>query len=147
MTSPRVASARVHSESTHVHVESDGPSVGELVGSVATDLSTLMRQELELAKAELSDEAKKAGKGAGMLGGAGYAAHMVSLLLTVALVLALGSFLPDAVAALIVAALWAVIAAVLFVRGRAALKSVNPKPEQTIESLKEDKQWASPRTR
>ena len=120
-------------------------SLGDLVGEVTQDLSTLMRQELELARAELGAEAKKAGKAAGLLGGAGYAGHMVALFASLALALALDAFMPLALAALIVAALWAVVGFVLYRKGRRELATVNPKPEHTIESIKEDVQWASPR--
>jgi len=126
-----------------------GSSVGELIGEVAADLSTLMRKEIELAKAELTTEAKKAGKGAGMLGGAGYAGHMLALFASLALSWAisdLGDF-SWGWGFLIVAAIWAVVAAVLYSKGREQMKRVNPKPEQTVETLKEDVQWAKNRTR
>jgi len=138
------------------HPDVEGTSVGQLIGDVTRDLSTLMRQELELAKAELKADANKAtgevkaqgakaGKGAGMLGGAGYGGHMVALFLSLALMWALGSAIPMGWAALIVAVLWGVIAAVLFVMGRkqlktidfSGLKNINPKPEQTVETLQQ----------
>lgn len=122
-------------------------SVGQLVGEAASDLSKLMRLELELAKAEIKEEAKKAGKGAGMLGVAGYAGHLLVLFLSLALMFALDSFMPIGWAALIVAVLWGVVAAVMYSRGRAQLKTVSPKPEQTIETLKEDAEWAKHPTR
>jgi uncharacterized membrane protein YqjE len=122
-------------------------SVGELVGEVARDLSTLMRQELELAKAEIKQEAARAGKGAGLLGGAGYTGHLFVLFLSVALMAALDVALPLWAAALIVAVLWAAAAAVLATTGRKNLRSVNPKPQQTIDTLKEDVQWAKHPTR
>lgn len=117
------------------HPDVEGTSVGQLLGDVSRDLSTLMRQELELAKAELKAEATKAGKGAGMLGGAGYAGHLTVLFLSLALWAALASAIPAGWAALIVAAIWGVVAAVLFVNGRKQLKTVNPKPERTVETL------------
>jgi hypothetical protein len=114
-----------------------GTSVGELIGEVTRDLSTLMRQELELAKAEVKAEASKAGKGAGLLGGAGFAGYMVALFLSCALWWGLANVMDAGWAALIVAVLWAVIAAVLFVMGRKQLKQVNPKPERTVETLQQ----------
>ena len=120
-------------------------SLAELIGEVTTDLSTLMRQELELARAELTEEARKAGKAAAFLGGAGYAGHLVALFASLALVFGLGAVIPYGWAALVVAVLWAVVGAVLYTRGRRELATVNPKPERTIESIKEDVQWASPR--
>ena len=114
-----------------------GVSVGELLAEVSRDLSTLMRQEMELAKAEIKQEVTKTGKGAGMLGGAGFAGYMVLLFLSIGLWWALANVMNEAWAALIVALLWAVIGAVLYLRGRAQLRAVHPKPEQTVETLKE----------
>ncbi|GIH91710.1 phage holin family protein [Planobispora siamensis] len=118
------------------------PSLGQLVSEIGDDLSKLFRQEVELAKAEVRQEAVKAGKAAGMLGGAGFAGYMVALLVTLAVMFGLGAVMPLGWAALIVAAVWAGIGAALFLSGRAKLKQVSPKPEQTIETLKEDAQWA-----
>ena len=116
-------------------------SVGELIGEVAKDLSTLMRKELELAKAQVKAEATKAGKGAGMLAGAGVAGHLLLIFLSLTVVFALDGVIGAAWAALVVTVIWAIIAAVLAQSGRKQLKSVNPKPEQTVESLKEDARW------
>ena len=112
-------------------------SVGQLVGQVAQDLSTLMRQELDLAKAEVKEEVTKTAKGAGMLGGAGFAGYMVVLFASIALWWGLSNLMDQGWAALIVTGIWAVIAAVLFAVGRARLKQVNPKPERTVETVKE----------
>jgi hypothetical protein len=111
-------------------------SLGDLVSELTGDLSTLMRQELALAKAEAKEQATRAGKGAGMLGGAGYAAALVVLFLSLALMWALGDLL-DHVGwgALIVAVLWAIVAAVLYFAGRKALAKVEPMP-QTVDSVK-----------
>ncbi|MEP6695903.1 MAG: phage holin family protein [Pseudonocardiales bacterium] len=120
----------------------DDKSVGALVSELTSDLSTLMRQELELAKAELRTEAVKTGKAAGMLGGAGFAGWMVALFASAALMYALGAVMPLGWAALIVAVLWAIVGAVLFARGRQQLRQVRPVPDQTVQTLKEDVQWA-----
>jgi hypothetical protein len=112
-------------------------SVGELISEVTTDLTTLMRQELELAKAELKQEATSAGKAAGMLGGAGFAGYLVVLFLSVALWAALANGMDEGWAALIVAALWAVVAAVLAVVGRARMRRINPKPERTVQTIQQ----------
>jgi len=112
-------------------------SVGELIGEVSRDLSTLMRQELELAKAEIKTEVAKTGKGVGMLGGAGFAGYMVALFLSVALWWGLANVMDEAWAALIVAAIWGVVAAVLFATGRKTMRTVNPKPERTVETVSE----------
>ena len=120
----------------------DRASLGQLVGELTEDLSRLMRQELELAKAELRQEASKAGKAAGMLGAAGFAGYMTAVLLSLALVFALGSLMGLGWAALIVAVLWGAAGFALFSTGRKRLRDVNPKPERTIETLKEDAEWA-----
>jgi hypothetical protein len=115
----------------------EGTSVGQLLGEVSKDLSTLMRQELELAKAELKVEAKKAGQGAGMFGAAGFAGYMVLLFLSFALWWALENVMDAGLAALIVAVIWAVIGAVAFVIGRKRFREVNPKPERTVDTLQQ----------
>ena len=96
-------------------------SLGDLLGEVTRDLSTLMRQEVELAKAELKQSASRAGKGAGMLGGAGYAALMAVLFLSLALWWAIGTLIGLGWSGVVVAVLWAVIALILVVVGRGQL--------------------------
>ncbi len=113
----------------------EGNSVGALIGEVTKDLSTLMRQELELAKVEMKAEAKKAGQGAGMFGAAGFAGYMVALFLSLALMWALASAIPTGWSALIVAVLWGIVGAVAFVMGRKKFQQVNPKPERTVDTL------------
>lgn len=120
-------------------------SVGELVSQLTTDLGELTRQELALAKAELQTEAKKAGKGAGMLGGAAFAGWMVALFVSLTVMWALDEAMDLIWAALIVAVVWAVVAVVLAMTGRKELREVNPKPDQTVESLKEDAKWLKTR--
>lgn len=110
-------------------------SLGDLLGEVTRDVSTLMRQEIALAKAELSESAKKAGKGAGLFGGAGYAGMMAVLFLSIALWWGLGHLIGNGWSAVVVAVIWGVIALVLFLRGKKELKSVQGAPE-TIDSLK-----------
>ncbi|MGY1740637.1 MULTISPECIES: phage holin family protein [unclassified Blastococcus] len=112
-----------------------GTSVGELMGEVAKDLSTLMRQELELAKVEVKAEATKAGKGAGLMGAAGFAGYMVLLFLSIALWWALYHLVGHSWSALIVAVLWGIVGAVAFAMGKKQLQRVNPKPERTVDTL------------
>lgn len=112
-------------------------SVGELIGAISQDLSTLMRQEVELAKTELKQEAAKTGKGAGMYAGAGFAGYMVVLFASIAAWWGLSNVMDQAWAAVIVAAIWAVIAAVLYVMGRDRLRAVHPKPERTVDTLQQ----------
>jgi hypothetical protein len=121
----------------HPPADVSDASVGQLMGNVSRDLSTLVRQELTLAKAEVKAEATKAGKGAGMLGGAGFAGYMVLLFLSFGLWWGLSNVMDQGWAALIVAGLWAVVAAVLYAVGRNNLRRVEPVPERTVETLKE----------
>jgi len=116
-------------------------SVGELIGNISNDLSQLFRQEVELAKAEIKQEATKAGKAAGFLGGAGFAGYLAVVLLSFALVFALANVMDAGWAALIVAVIWAIIGAVLYVNGRNKLKAVDPMPRRTVDTIKEDAQW------
>lgn len=112
-----------------------GASVGDLVGEITRDFSTLMRQEVALAKAEITDSAKKAGKGGGMLGGAAMAGHFVLLFLSIALWWALGEWFDSlALSALVVAVVWGVVAAVLALKGRDEMRKVQGVP-QTTETL------------
>lgn len=122
--------------------EREQESLGELISDATSDLQRLFRQEVELAKAELREEGTKAGKAAGMLGAAALAGLMVIVLASFALVYALANVMDAGWAALIVAALWAIAGAVLFVLGRGRMREVSVKPEQTVETLKEDAQWA-----
>lgn len=112
-------------------------SVGQIVGAVSNDLSTLMRQELALAKAEVRVEAAKAAKGAGMLGGAGVAGWFVVLFLGNALWWALVNVMDAGLAALITAFVFGVIAGGLAVVGRSKLKAVDPRPERTIDTVQQ----------
>lgn len=115
--------------------------LGELIGEITSDLSRLFRQEVELAKAEAKQEAKKAGRAGGLLGGAAMAGYLVIVLLSLAAVFGLGEVMPLGWAALIVAVVWAVIGAVLYSAGRKQLRTVNPVPQQTAETMKENAQW------
>jgi len=121
--------------------DASNTSVGELIGEISGDLSKLFRQEVELAKAEVRQEATKAGKAAGILGGAGFAGYLTVLFLSFALVYGLGNVMDYGWAALIVAVIWGIVAAVLYANGRKKLKDVDPMPRRTVETLKEDAQW------
>jgi hypothetical protein len=112
-------------------------SVGDLLGNVTRDFSTLMRQEVSLAKAEIRAEAGKAGKGAGMMAGAGMAAWLCVLFASLAVWGALANVMDEGLAALIVAVLWAVAGAVLYSTGRRTLRAMNPTPERTVDTMKQ----------
>jgi uncharacterized membrane protein YqjE len=121
-------------------------SVGELVSRVATDLSTLVRQELALAKAEVRQEAAQAGKAAGLFGVGAVAGLMTLLFLSLAAVFGLTYVVDEWLAALIVGLAWGVIALVTVLLGRNEIKSVEP-PERTIKTVKEDVEWLKSRAR
>ena len=118
------------------HVKADNTSLGDLLGEVTRDLSTLMRQEVELAKAELKQSATKAGKGSGMLAGAAVGGHMVLLFLSIALWWGLGNAIGRGWSALVVAVIWAIIAAILALMGKSQLKSVQGLPKTTDTAKK-----------
>ena len=120
--------------------------IGELVKDLASQTSTLVRQEIKLAQAEVTEKGKLAGKGAGMLAGAGVAALLMLGALTALLIIALDSFLPLWLAALIVTLLWGAVAAGLALAGRNALRSATPPVPQTVETVKEDIEWAKTQT-
>jgi Putative Actinobacterial Holin-X, holin superfamily III len=111
------------------------PSVGELFSEVAEDLSTLMHQEVELAKAELRQSATRAGKGAGLLAGAGFGGYMVLLFASIAAWWGIGDAIGHGWSALIVAAVWLIVAAVLGLMGRREISAV-PGVPQTAQTVK-----------
>jgi len=115
--------------------------VAELVGDVARDVSTLVRQELELAKAETRQEIAKAGRAGGVLGGAALAGWLTLIFASLAAMFGLGAVMELGWAALIVAACWGIAAAVLGLLGRARIRTVHPVPNQTVQTVKEDVQW------
>jgi hypothetical protein len=120
--------------------------IGELVKDLASQTSTLVRQEIQLAQAEVTQKGKVAGKGAGMLAGAAVAGLLALGALTAALIALLDKAMATWVAALIVMALWAIVAAVLAKTGQTALKRATPPAPQTVETVKEDIQWAKTQT-
>jgi hypothetical protein len=112
-------------------------SVGELMTNVTQDLSTLLRQEIALAKAELKEEAAKVGKSAGAFGAAGFSGYMVLLFLSCALWWGLANVMDQGWAALIVAVVWAAAGAILYAVGRRNGRHINPTPERTVETIKQ----------
>jgi uncharacterized membrane protein YqjE len=116
--------------------------IGELVKDLASQTSTLVRQEIKLAQAEVTEKGKVAGRGAGMLAGAAVAALLMLGSLTALLVVALDAALPLWLAVLIVTVLWGIVAAVLARAGRSSLQNATPPAPQTVETVKEDIQWA-----
>ena len=122
-------------------------SIAELLQGIVGNVQGIIRSEVRLAKAEVREEATTAGKAAGMLAaGAVLALYAVGLLL-LTFVYALNGPLPDWLAALLVFAVVAIGAGVLVKMGLERIKHVSPKPEQTIDSIKEDVQWVKQQTR
>jgi uncharacterized membrane protein YqjE len=122
--------------------------VGELLKELSNQTTTLVRQELELAKAEMTEKGKKAGLGAGMFGGAGLFGLLALGALTTCLIAALATGLDLWLAALIVALVYAAIAGGLALAGKQKTQEATPPaPEQAIESTKEDVQWAKTRAK
>jgi uncharacterized membrane protein YqjE len=116
---------------------------GELLKQLSEETTQLVHQEIELAKAELTHKTKQAGIGAALFGAAGAIGLLALAALTTCFILALDAAMPAWLAALIVAVVYGAVAAVLALRGRAKVRqAVPPVPEQTIETVKEDVQWA-----
>ncbi len=117
--------------------------VGELLKQLSQETTTLVKQELELAKAEMTEKGKQAGTGAGLFGGAGVTGLLAGIALTLTLIFLLGTAMEDWIAALIVTVLWAAVAGVLAMTGKQKLQEAGPPvPEQTVETVKEDVEWA-----
>ena len=133
-------------ENRNNHLREHG--TGELLKELSDHTTTLVRKEIELAKAELGEKGKKAGQGAGMFGGAGLFGVFAFGALTTAIIAALDSAMELWLAALIVAVVYAAIAAVLALQGRNKVQEAGPPvPEQATESVKEDVQWAKTQAR
>jgi uncharacterized membrane protein YqjE len=121
---------------------------GELLRQLSEETTRLVHQELELAKAELTHKTKQVGIGAGLFGGAGAIGFLALAALTTCFILALDAAMPAWLAALLVAMVYGAVAAVLAMRGRAKVRqAVPPVPEQTIQTVKEDVQWAKTQMR
>ena len=118
-------------------------SMGELFKQLSDELSTLVRQELKLAHAEMTEKGKKAGLGLGMFGAAGIVGLLALMTLTACLVAALATGMAVWLAALIVTVVYAALAGGLGLIGKQRVAEATPPvPEQTIDSVKEDVQWA-----
>ena len=118
------------------------PSLGELFTSLTSDLSTLVRSEMELARIEIRQEVGKVGKAAGMLGAGALAGYLALILLSFSAAWGLAEVVDAGWAFLIVGLAVAVAAAVLAMTGRKRLQDIRPVPEQTVDTLKEDARWA-----
>jgi uncharacterized membrane protein affecting hemolysin expression len=116
--------------------------LGEIVGDISQDLSTLIRQEMDLATSEMKREVTKLGTGAGMFGAAGITGYLMLFFVSLALTYLLDNWMPLELAALLVALLWGIVAATLALLGRQKFKNANPQLPVTQQTLKEDAQWA-----
>jgi uncharacterized membrane protein YqjE len=118
----------------------------ELLKQLSDQTTSLVRQEIELAKLEFREKGKKAGIGAGMFGGAGLFGLYAVGALTATIILALATFLPGWVAALIVTVVYGAVAGVLALRGKSQVKEATPPvPEQAVQTTKEDVRWVKTR--
>ena len=123
-------------------------SVPELMRQLSEQTATLVRQELELAKVELTEKGKRAGVGVGMFGAAGVVGLYALGALTAAIVLALSLAMKGWLAALIVAVIYAVVAGGLALTGKSNVqRGVPPVPEQTVATVKEDVEVAKQRAK
>lgn len=121
---------------------------GELLRELSQQTTELVRQEIELAKAELGEKGKRAGIGVGMFGGAGLFGAGAFAALTAAIIAALDLAMPLWLAAVILAVVYGIVTAVLAQRGKQKVQeAVPPVPEQTTESVKEDIEWAKTRAK
>lgn len=116
-------------------------SLGDLFSDLTRETNTLVQQEIKLAKMELSDKATKVGKNVGFLLAGGAVAYAGFLVLLLSLVMGLDEIMPTGLAALIVGLLVAAVGYLLVQKGLDALKNMNLTPDETVESLKEDKEW------
>jgi uncharacterized membrane protein YqjE len=127
---------------SEISAQAEDASFGELVGRLSSDLSDLLRSEMELARIEVKEEVVKAGRAAGMLGSGGLLAYLALTMLAMAAAWGLAEVVEPGWAFLIVGVIVAAAAAVLMVAGRNRLREVDPVPQETVETLKEDARWA-----
>jgi len=121
-------------------------SIGELFGKLSSEMSTLIRQEMALARAEMTEKGKEAGKGAGLFGGAGAVGLLGAGALTAGIILLLDLAIAAWLAAVIVGVIYVAVAAFLGLKGRDKIQAATPPvPEQTVDTVKEDVEWAKTR--
>jgi len=126
--------------------QEDTRSLGELFAELASETTNLVRQEIQLAKTEVTQKATSAGKDVGMIGAGGALAYAGLLALIAALIIGLGEVIPMWLSALIVGLVVVGVGYMLIQRGLTALKNIDPTPRQTLETLQEDKEWAKEQT-
>ncbi len=127
--------------------EKDDRSIGELIAELSRETTTLVRQELQLAKVEMSQKASRAGKNVGFLVVGGVVAYMGLLAIIAAVIIVLGNVIALWLSALVVGAVIAAVGLVLVIKGANTLRQEDPTPQETIETLKEDREWLRDQTR
>jgi uncharacterized membrane protein YqjE len=125
--------------------DGDTKSLRELVSEMTGEISQLFRAEIELAKTEAKEEAAKAARAGAMFGVAGFVAYLAVIMLSFAAAWALAAVIPDGLAFLLVGVAYVVVAAVCFLMGRKRIQEFSPVPQETVETLKEDVEWARAR--
>jgi nitrate/nitrite transporter NarK len=119
--------------------------LSQLISRMTSDVSTLFRKEVELAKIEVKDEVRQTAKAGAMYGGAGFAGYLAAVMISFAIALLLDLTMATWLAFLIVGIIYAIVAYVLFKQGQQRAKRINPVPEQTVETIKEDIEWVKTR--
>jgi len=127
--------------------QTDNRSLGELFTELANETTTLVRQEIQLAKTEMTQKATRAGKDVGMIGAGGALAYAGLLAVIAAVIIGLGQLIPMWLSALIVGLVIVGVGYVMIQRGLSELKRIDPTPRQTLETLKEDKEWVKEQPR
>ena len=120
----------------------DDASLGQLLSRMTSDVSELFRKEVQLAKTEIKEDISGMAKAVGMFGGTGVAAIFGVLMLSFAAAWGLAALIPTGLAFLVVGLVYLIVAAILFFSAKAKIKAIKPGPEQTVETVKEDVQWA-----
>jgi len=127
--------------------EKDDRSIGELIAELSRETTTLVRQEFQLAKVEMSQKASRAGKNVGFLVVGGVVAYTGLLAIIAAVIIVLGNVIALWLSALVVGAVIATVGLVLVIKGANTLRQEDPTPQETIETLKEDREWLRDQTR
>jgi uncharacterized membrane protein YqjE len=127
--------------------EKDDRSIGELIADLSRETTTLVRQEVQLAKAEMSQKASRVGKNVGFLVVGGVVAYTGLLAIVAAVIIVLGNAIPLWVSALAVGLVIAIVGLILVLKGANTLRQEDPTPQETIETLKEDREWLRDQTR
>jgi uncharacterized membrane protein YqjE len=127
-------------------IENPDKSLGDLVGDLTSQFAALVSDHIDLAKAEIKDDISQAARAGGMFGAAGVTGLLALIMLSAAAGWGLAEVMAPGWAFLIVGAIWAVVAGVLALTAKQQIDDVDPAPRNTIEELKEDKQWIKTQT-